>query len=131
MGSEPDGQPEQVPERVVLDKSRRKRAVSGKGEVVLQEASSSILQIVRTKHFETTGRRGGGPTQEELMQRGEERRKSVKGLREKARRMTADFIGDLARGAGLGTVEPWGCHNSGSEGGQSCRVVEKSREREF
>jgi hypothetical protein len=80
MGSEPDGQPEQVFERAVLDDSRRKRAVSGKGEVVLQEASSSILQIVRTKHFETTGRRGAGPTQEELMQRGEERRKSVEGL---------------------------------------------------
>jgi hypothetical protein len=75
----------------------------GRGEVVLQEASSSILQIVRTKHFETTRRRGGGPTQEELMQRGEERRKSVEGLREKARRMTAESVGALARGAGIGT----------------------------
>jgi hypothetical protein len=75
----------------------------GSGEVVLQVASSSILQIVRTKHFETTGRRGGGPTQEELMQRGEERRRSVEGLREKARRMTTESVGDLARGAGIGT----------------------------
>jgi hypothetical protein len=37
------------------------------------------------------------------MQRGEERRKSVEGLREKARRMTAESIADLARGAGIGT----------------------------
>jgi hypothetical protein len=97
----------------------------------LQEASSSILQIVKTKHFETTGTRGGGPTQEELMQRGEERRKSVEGLREKARKMTAESVGDLARGAGIGTGGPWGCDNSGLEDGQSCRVVEKLRERGF
>jgi hypothetical protein len=100
----------------------------GRGEVVLQEASSSILQIVRTKHFETTGRRGGGPTQEELMQRGEERRKSVEGLREKARRMTAESVGDLARGAVIGT--------GGSPGGvttvvrRADRVAESSRSRE-
>jgi hypothetical protein len=99
-----------------------------RGEVVLQEASSSILQIVRTKHFETTGRRGGGPTQEELMQRGEERRKSVKGLREKARRMTAESVEDLARGAGIGT--------GGSPGGvttvvrRADRLAESSRSRE-
>jgi hypothetical protein len=31
MGSEPDSQPERVSERAVLDESRRKRAVSGKG----------------------------------------------------------------------------------------------------
>jgi hypothetical protein len=30
-GSEPDGQPERVSERAVLDESRRKRAVTGKG----------------------------------------------------------------------------------------------------
>jgi hypothetical protein len=94
----------------------------------LQEASSSILQIVRTKHFETTGRRGGGPTQEELMQRGEERRKSVEGLREKARRMTAESVGNLARGAGIDT--------GGGPGGvttvvwRADRVAELSRSRE-
>jgi hypothetical protein len=31
MGSELDGQPKQVSERAVLDESRQKRAVSGKG----------------------------------------------------------------------------------------------------
>jgi hypothetical protein len=31
MGSEPDGQPERVSERAVLDESRRKMAVSEKG----------------------------------------------------------------------------------------------------
>jgi hypothetical protein len=73
----------------------------GRGEIVLQEASSSVLQIVRTRHFESTGRRGGGPRQKELMQKGEERRKSVEGIRDKARRMTAESFGDLAIGAGI------------------------------
>jgi hypothetical protein len=76
----------------------------------LQEASNSVLQIVKTRHFESTGRRGGGSSQEELMQRGEERRKSVKGVRDKARRMTAESVGDLAIGAGiaLGPGSPGG-----------------------
>jgi hypothetical protein len=105
-----------------------KRPYLERGEVVLQKASSSMLQIARTKHFETTGRRGGGPTQEEIMQRGEKRRKSVEGLREKARRMTAESVGDLARGAGIGT--------GGSRGGvttvvrRADRVAESSRSRE-
>jgi hypothetical protein len=100
----------------------------GRGEVVLHEASSSILQIVRTKHFETTGRRAGGPTQEELMQRRGGRKRSVEGLKEKARRMTVESVGDLARGAGIGT--------EGSPGGvttvvwRADRVAESSRSRE-
>jgi hypothetical protein len=73
----------------------------GRGEVVLQEASSSVHQIVRTRHFKSTGRRGGGPSQEELMQRGKKRRKSVEGIRDKARRMTAKSVGDLAIRAGI------------------------------
>jgi hypothetical protein len=91
----------------------------GRGEVVLQEASSSVLQIVRTRHFESTGRRGGGPTQEQLMQRGEERRKIVEEIRDKARRMTAESVGDLAIGAGIAL--------GGSPGG--VRTVVKSAER--
>jgi hypothetical protein len=101
-----------------------------RGEVVLQEALSSIVQVVRTKHFETTGRRGGGPTQEELMQRGEKRRKSVKGLREKARRMTAESVGYLARGAGIGTG--WSPGGVTTVVQRADRVAEtlRSRERE-
>jgi hypothetical protein len=101
VGSESYGQPKRVPERAILDEGRRQRAVLGRGEVALQEASSSVLQIVGTRHFELTKRRGGGLIQEELMQRGEERRKSVEGIRDKTRRMTAESVGDLAVGAGI------------------------------
>jgi hypothetical protein len=75
----------------------------GRGEVVLQEASSSILQTVRTRHFEKTGKGGGGPTEKDLLEKGEERRKRVEETRDRARRMTAESVGDLARGAGLAT----------------------------
>jgi hypothetical protein len=71
--------------------------------VVLQEASSSILQIVRTRHFEKTGRGGGGPSEKELLERGEERRQRMEETRDRARRMTMESVGDLARGAGLAT----------------------------
>jgi hypothetical protein len=89
----------------------------------LQEASSSVFQIVRTRHFESTGGRGGGPTQEELMQRGKERRKSVEEIRDKARRMTAESVGDLAIGAGIAL--------GGSPGGVTTVVRSAERVAEF
>jgi hypothetical protein len=80
-----------------------KRPYLGRGEVVLQEASNNILQIVRTRHFEKTGKGGGGPTEKDLLEKGEERRKWVEETRDRARRMTAESVENLARGAGLAT----------------------------
>jgi hypothetical protein len=91
----------------------------GRGAVVLQEASSSILQIVRTRHFEKTKKGGGGPTEKDLLEKGEERRKRVEETRDTARRMTAESVGDLAGGAGLAT--------SGSLGDDCCKKRRKSK----
>jgi hypothetical protein len=89
----------------------------GRGEVVLQEASSSILQIVQTRHFEKTLKGGGGPTKKDLLEKGEETEKT----RDRARRITAESVGDLARGAGLAT--------GGSPGGVTTVVRNAERVR--
>lgn len=101
-----------------------------RGEAVMNESTSAVLQIARTVEFEETGYTGNGPTLEELRERGEQRRKGVEGERERARRMSAGAIGDVARGAGLTAAQfgarPKTVTRRASLGGQEKEGVEST-----